>query len=422
LSALAGYLPVINLLAGQPYIPVGPDATPSAQTNVAMGNAVWNFDPALVALYSQYAALGIVPAGAVYPLSLDTSNPLTPSCDMTAESCATPLRLGQGIPYSYTRVIDGEDTWSDTNFRINLDYSPNDYQLYYFSVTTGYRSGGYALGVSGQRDDARDQYGVPTGTGQALVSYDKEEVEAVEFGYKGLHLDDTLQIFASIYHYDYDGYQDELEQFDPIRGSGANFVSNANGITNEGFEIEMNYAASDRLTLAGNFSWTETEYGEDYLVFMTDDPVNPVPVFGSCEQGYVGCSVITEAQAQDYTVNLKGGPLKGIPELKYTVRATYEVDSRWGPIWLLASYSYTGEFSASGIQRELDEIDARDTTNVSASWWSEDGKVSVRAYVNNVMDNDQYYSLGTGDHENNFAQTAGALSPRTMGIDLRYKF
>ena len=38
------------------------------------------------------------------------------------------------------------------------------------------------------------------------------------------------------------------------------------------------------------------------------------------------------------------------------------------------------------------------------------------------MDNDQYYSLGTGDHESNYAKTVGALSPRTMGVDLRYKF
>ena len=75
-------------------------------------------------------------------------------------------------------------------------------------------------------------------------------MDAIELGYKGLHLDDTLQIFASIYQYDYDGYQDELEQFDPIRGAGANFVSNANGITNKGFEIEMQYQANDRLNLS----------------------------------------------------------------------------------------------------------------------------------------------------------------------------
>ena len=66
--------------------------------------------------------------------------------------------------------------------------------------------------------------------------------------------------------------------------------------------------------------------------------------------------LVTEAQAADYTVNLKGGPLKGIPELKYTLRLTYEMDSRWGPVWLLISHSYTGDFSVSGIQRELDEL------------------------------------------------------------------
>ena len=62
--------------------------------------------------------------------------PITPTCEYTATDCAAPLRLGQGIPYSYTRKIGATDTWSDTNFRINLDYEPNDYQLWYFSVTT----------------------------------------------------------------------------------------------------------------------------------------------------------------------------------------------------------------------------------------------------------------------------------------------
>ena len=61
----------------------------------------------------------------------------------------------------------------------------------------------------------------------------------IELGYKGLHLDDTLQVFASVYHYDYDGYQDELEQFDPIRGAGANFVSNADGIPNTKTKIAI---------------------------------------------------------------------------------------------------------------------------------------------------------------------------------------
>ncbi len=422
-SALAPYLPALNLLTGAPFAALGSQGvTALAATNVAMGSASYNYDPALVAQYTAAAGAGLVPAAAVYALSIDPNNPITPTCDITATACATPLRLGQGIPYSYSRLVGAEDTWSDTNYRINLDYEPNDYQLWYFSVTTGFRSGGYALGTSGQYDSQRDEFGTPIGDNQVLVSYDQEEVQAVEIGYKGLHLDDTLQIFASIYQYKYDGYQDQLDQFDPIRGAGANFVSNADGITNKGFEIEMQYQASDRLNIAGNFSYTETEYGEDYLVFTVDDPVNPVPVFGLCTQGYVGCTVDDPSFAEDYTVNLKGGPLKGIPEIKHTVRVTYEMDSPFGPLWWLLSHSYTGEFSASGVQRPLDEISSRETTSLNISWYSNDGATSVRAYVSNLFDNDNYYALGTGDHETNYRKSVTALPPRVMGVDLRYRF
>ena len=420
---LGGFLPVINLLGGNPYIPLGADSTVEAQTNVAMGNATWNYNPATLAQLTALAGAGLLPAAAIYPGSIDPVQPVTPKCEITASAtCATPLRVGQGIPYSYTSRIGGEDSWDDTNVRINVDYEPNENQLWYLSYTTGFRAGGYALGVSGQRDDARDEYGVPNGTGSVLVSYDEETVDAVELGYKGLHLDDTLQVFASIYHYDYDGYQDELEQFDPIRGAGANFVSNADGITNEGFEIEIQYQASDRLNIAGNYSYTKTEYGEDYFVLTVDDPTNPVAVFGQCTQGYVSCEDDNPAFVTDYTVNLKGGPLKGIPEDKFTMNITYEMDTRWGPVWLFATHSYTGAFSASGVQRALDRIESREVTNVSASWYSEDGSVNVRAYIDNLMDNDMYYALSTQSAEQNFRKQVSALSPRTMGIDIRYKF
>ena len=31
-----------------------------------------------------------------------------------------------------------------------------------------------------------------------------------------------------------------------------------------------------------------------------------------------------------------------------------------------------------------------------------------------------YYSLSAQDHVQNFRKTVGALSPRTMGVDIRY--
>ena len=125
-----------------------------------------------------------------------------------------------------------------------LDWTPNGDQLVYFGITTGYRSGGVALGYSGARDDVRDEYGLPIpGAGIEALSYDKETVESAELGYKGIHMDDRLQLFASVYHYDYDGYQDVVTQFDPLRGETAEYASNANGITNEGFEMEFVYTS-----------------------------------------------------------------------------------------------------------------------------------------------------------------------------------
>ena len=61
-------------------------------------------------------------------------------------------------------------------------------------------------------------------------------------------------------------------------------------------------------------------------------------------------------------------------------------------------------------------------TNLSASWWSEDGNFSVRAYVNNLFNEESYYALGTSSDEQNFRKTVSPLSPRIYGVDLRYKF
>jgi outer membrane receptor protein involved in Fe transport len=351
-------------------------------------------------------------------------SPIAPVCALTATTCANPLRLNQGMPYSYTRTIDNNDEWSDTNFRVNLDYTPNDYQLWYFSLTTGYRAGGYVLGIGGGKDCQRDATtGVCLGGADLeLATYDKEEIEAFEIGYKGLHLDDSLQIFASIYHYNYDGYQDRVNQLDPIRGYGVDQVTNSNGITNKGFETDMIYAATDRLTLAGNYSYTDTNYGEDYLVENLNDPSAPAAIWGDFTQISTVNFVAVGDAASLYTFNLKGNQLKGIPQEKFTLRATYEMDSMVGPLWWNISHSYTGNFSTSGIERALDRMPSRETTNISASWWSEDGDTSVRVFVNNVMDNKNFYSMETYDVTRDFQQTAAPLARRWSGVDVRYNF
>ena len=460
-NALAGFLPAMNLLAGAPYVPLESDTatlayysslglgqangvSALAATNVAIGAASYAYDPALVAYYQGLFDLGYTGATnyAYSMFSIDSEKQIVPTCDPTATECAAPLRVYQGIPYSYNRLVTDDNTWSDTNIRVNLDWTPQDNILMYLGLTTGYRSGGYALGSTGNVQETRTctdmtdpSCWIASGTGvQELLDYDQEEVSAVEFGYKGIHLDDTLQLFWSIYRYDYDGYQDEITQYDPIRNTSVSWASNADGITNQGFEMDVTWAASDRLTINANYSYTDTEYGEDYWILTTDDPTQPEEVFGGFEQGYVGSSAVGCAAGEtpvgnagcagtfDYAVNAKGDPLKGIPYDKYTFRATYEADIFGEAVWITAVHSYTGDFSDSGIQRALDRVPAREVTNISASWWSDDYKTSVRAYISNIFDNKNVRGLGTSDASGNYRLTGSPLAPRMMGVDVRYKF
>ena len=348
---------------------------------------------------------------------------IAPVCEVTATTCATPLSLNQGLPYSYTRTVGGDDKWSDTNFRINLDYSPNDSELWYFSVTTGYRSGGYILGVPGGKASQRDQFGIPLGGADlALETYDKETIEAFEIGYKGIHLDDTLQVFASVYTYDYDGYQDRVTQLNADVGWATDRVTNADGITNTGFETDIIYAFSDKLTLSGNYSYTDTEYGEDYLISNLDDPSIPAAIWGDFTQVDTVDYVAVGSDADLFTFNLKGNQLKGIPQEKFTLRAEYEMDSVIGPVWMNISHSYTGSFSASGIERAYDRVPSREVTNLSFSWFSEDGDTSARLFVNNLMNNKDVYSYTTTSIDRDYQKFGWPLPERWYGLDLRRNF
>ena len=348
---------------------------------------------------------------------------IAPVCDFTATTCATPLRLNQGWPYSYTRTVGGDDEWSDTNFRINLDWTPNDNVLMYFSYTTGYRSGGYILGVPGGKDSLRDEFGLPIGGADLrLETYDKETIDATEIGYKGLHFDDTVQIFASVYHYDYDGYQDRVTQFNPNVGWATDRVTNADGITNTGFETEITWAATDRLTLSGNYSYTETEYGEDYLISNLDDPALPAPVWGTFTQVDVVDFVAVGSDADLFTFNLKGNQLRGIPEEKFTLNLTYEMDSRIGPLWLNLTHSYTGDFSASGIERAYDRVPSRETSNASLTWYSADGDITVRLFGRNIMNNKDVYAYTTTTITRDYQKYGWPLEERWWGVDLKYAF
>ncbi|MFU8816795.1 MAG: TonB-dependent receptor [Pseudomonadales bacterium] len=387
-DSLPWAMPFIGFIPGA----VGPTAanglTPSGAINVSAGNASATGDP---------------------------TNPLAPNCSLTAVECATPLRLGPGLPGSFSSHVAGNDSWSDVNYRVNLDWTPTDDILMYFSVTTGYRSGGFQLGVTDARDQQRDANGLPIAGSDILpMTYDKETITSYEIGYKGFHFDRTLQVSSSIYQYDYKGYQDRIDALDEVRGISVDVVQNAGKAVNRGFELETLWLPLDPLTLGMNYSYTDATYDVDYFLINTGDPSVPLSLFGPVSPGNPNNEFLLH--------NVNGDQLKGIPKHKATFWGVYDIPTDFGTFSLRATYAYTGEYAQTGVDSRLDMLPSRRRVDLSATWVDTADKWNVRVFVDNVTDDDPLRNLSNSTEVNNWRMTGSTLYPRFYGLDVRYRF
>ena len=145
-------------------------------------------------------------------------------------------------------------------------------------------------------------------------------------------------------------------------------------------------------------------------------------MFGNFTQVDAVDFVAVGADADLFTFNLKGNQLKGIPQEKFTLNLEYEMDSWYGPVWLNLTHSYTGDFSASGIERAYDRVPSRETTNASLSWFSEDGDISARLFIRNLMNNKDVYAYTTNTVTRDYQKFGWPLEERWYGLDVSYSF
>lgn len=303
------------------------------------------------------------------------------------------LRAG-GVPIAASIYRELEETFDDVTWRINIDYSPTDDDLVYFSVTTGYRAGGFNLGFNS-----------PTPV------YDQEEVLAYELGYKGQMADGTLQVNASAYLYDYEGIALQFREDGGLFGPGTS-VTNGPDVETIGFELDLLWLATDNVTIGGTYSYTDTTYqsNSDKLIIDNSNPFAPVGVF-------------SEAELQ---VDIDGEPVPRIPKHKATIYAEYNMSlGDNGQVIFLTSLNWTDEFSARGSPRpETPLTVAPDFMRWDArvTWNSADGAWGVSGFVNNITNDIGVRNMNVEDQFQNFRYTIEPTNPRMAGLELQYKF
>lgn len=297
-----------------------------------------------------------------------------------------PVRY-HGVPLSLSAFREQERSDEKFTGRLNLDYNIDDDQLVYFSVTSGYRAGGYNLVFFSETS-----------------SYDPEELTSYEFGYKGQMMDGTVQVNGSIYYYDYSNIHTFGTEASGVGGTTIS-VLEAPGAKITGIEAEILWLTTDSLTLGGNFSYTPSEYTKSLLV--SDETNAELPA-----------SMFNPLLTQD---DIKGNQLLQVPEGKATFWGTYDIPMSSGNLQILSSISWIDDVYYTPHQSELSMAPAYLRWDGRVTWTNTADDLIVSLFINNITDEAGVRFISRDDESNGWMQGGQLSEPQLWGVEVTYK-
>lgn len=134
-----------------------------------------------------------------------------------------------------------EKSWDSITPKIALQYNLNKDLMSYFSITKGYRSGGFNWMAMDS-----DYY-----------SYDPEELLSYEIGLKSVLLENKLILNTSIYYINID----DMQVSHGVSPSVA-YMTNAAKATSKGFEVDIKARISESFSVDAGFGYNDTKFDE----------------------------------------------------------------------------------------------------------------------------------------------------------------
>ncbi|MCZ6869526.1 MAG: TonB-dependent receptor [Gammaproteobacteria bacterium] len=442
-SALFNSANVNALLGGA----LGPDPFWSRVTGFIFGAPLSPDDQALVDLYGATAAFAAASITApVSPERLGASGliPIVPGFNET--------RALTGSPDSFE--------FDDTTGRIGVDWRFRANSMAYAFYSRGYKPGGFNPPIN------------PSFQASSSFDFDSEEVNAFEIGSKNIVMNGQLVLNGSLFYYDYSG----LQVARLVNNSSLNANIDAK-ITGLELETVMRPDAVPNLNVDFAYAWLHTEVdgstsvdpigrtagnpawillqnidpgsltGVNYIALTAevlplvpaalaangalDETTTPATVAGTVyangipayfSRNFLEANGAMTSDGLD--TDLDGNELPASPEHSFKLGAdyTWDIDRIWGALTLRADYYWQGESYAREFNTKGDEIDSWDQLNLSLIYRSNDGRWQARAWIRNVMDEDnvtgKYLTTDTSGFYRNYFLT----EPRIYGMSLRYSY
>lgn len=295
--------------------------------------------------------------------------------------------LGPFFALGFTTVGFLEDTqdWEDLTPRVQVRWRPNDEWMYYASITTGYKSGGFG---SFSIFPDPDVFGTPGITPDEAMPdpFDPETVVSYEVGTKGKFMEGRALLELVGYYYTYEDLQVT------VGGQGGGIlVENIGEVDGWGIESTLNLVLGDNVDLYLSGAWADSEARD--VQEACDGPT-----LDFCE----------------------GNSLPELPEFSYSAVLEGRVPAQPGD-WFGRAELYGQTEVGGGLEEDpAGEQDGYQDLTLRAGFRAHAGW-EVAAYVENVT-NELYYDLTVPESGIIPAHHFGPSRPRTFGVMMRWDF
>lgn len=274
--------------------------------------------------------------------------------------------------------------------KFGVSWEPDENNLFYGTVSKGYRIGGVNGPQLNLCAESMEQLGI-SGTPE---TYDSDSVWSYELGAKNRL--GPVRLNASVFRIDWKNIQREIRL--PACGSG--FVTNLGSARSEGFDLEINIRASNALSVGGSVGYANARLTED-VIGLADDPNDTPPVFGA-----------------------KGDKL-GVPAWNLTAFIQYDFAiGQNGEGYFRGDYQYTGKGprpsqEVTGADPEIPGSEAFHQVSLRLGWTKDRWDWSV--FVNNLLNEAPLLSRS---HDTLTSPLYFNLTtrPRTFGLTAVYRY
>ena len=282
-------------------------------------------------------------------------NPISDQLNLVSGVRLTDGNVDGRVTNFYAR--SGTDLLSISGTRLTgrtaLEYTTTQGALIYGSYTRGFKPGGSNLTYG------REEQIAPTLVKPTFVD---EVVDALELGVKGRVFDDSVQVWASAYTYDYKNMQYQATDPEVFEGG----VTNIPDSSIRGLEVELFGTINSSLQWEARASWLKSEITESHLVLdnvESDEVTNALvaqgfPLFGP---------EIQRARAESVK-DVRNNQLAKAPSFTANASLTHSATTALGELRTNIQYVYRGEYYHRIFNNDTtDLVDGYSVLNASSN-------------------------------------------------------